>query len=297
MGLHNSFCLNTLNQSIQKFAADYGDYIDSLGQRDYSFLACGSTALGIQLAINDLNLGRTLHNTLLKNTSQHVVAISFSGNSTEVTDAIANSLITDYVFVSTKRLPRIKNSLVIDTTGIPNRLLPLLSYKLTALFFKGKDFLNLYKSLNNTTMLKDDSELFGALLTCFSKNQIPVFCAQDGAVLHKILCTEYMEYFKKSALFLNYPQYTHDFLWSINAVNAVSFHFFYIMPFATYSDNRFEKTIDHLNKLGVLQTTIKTGQFDGYDSLRFSLQLYSQVAENLKLDANIEYSFSIAEKV
>ncbi len=280
---------------MEKFATDYGEYIDSLGQRDYSFLACGSTALGIELAIDDLHLGQTLCNTLLKHTGQHVVAISFSGNSTEVTDAIVSCLVTDYVFVCGKQLPGIENSLVIDTTGIPNRLLPLLSYKLAALFARGRAFFS-DGSRNHSTVLQGNNELLSALQICFSKNQIPVFCAQDGAVLHKTLCTQYMEFFKKPALFRSYPQYTHDFLWSISAVNAGSFHFFHILPFATYSDNRFEKTIDHLNNMGVMQTLIKTGDLDGYDALRCALQLYSQLAQELKLDANMEHSFSQEEK-
>lgn len=291
MSQNNLLHLNTLDQSIQKFAADYDYYISSLAHKDHSFLACGSTALGIEIAIKDLDLGQTLRNTLLKSTSQPVVAISFSGNSTEVTDAIANKLVTDYVYVCSKPQPEIKHSIVVDTTGIPNRILPLLAYKLTALFATGEPLLKSLKTLDNPTTLKEDSELCSALQTCFSKNLIPVFCAQEGAILNKILCTQYMEFFKRPGIFLNYPQYTHDFLWSINDENAASFCFFYILPFAIYSDNRFEKTIDHLNKLGVLQTMINTRQFDGYDSLRLSIQIYLQVAENLKLDANIEYSF------
>ncbi len=278
---------NAINKSLGAFATTYRDVISGLREKQCAFLACGSTFLGVKLALNDIQD----HSCTLATweTKQHIVGISFSGNSAEVVAHMEKC--TGSVLITGNKHLQAENTLIVQTDNIPTRCLPVLAYRIAALFMNG-DTSQVYNM--PFTAHKEHEPFLTALNECYLLNAIPVFCANETSGLHRVFASQYMECLKQPAFAADFPAYTHDLLWSLNRSNNSTFYFFHLEPFLQIPDSRYANTTMHIQRMGHQQFSFMPPGLlheQGYPAFCYALNLLQQVAAKQNIDSNNELSF------
>lgn len=271
------------------------------------FVACGSTAKGIDAALKDQGPGEAacLQSPAAfasarpsLDPSTLVVGVSMSGGSAEVVDVLqsAHRLGWPTLFLSreagSKGLPR---SLRLGFGGIGPRFLPLsaclLAHRLSGSGF-GLDDLP-------PPSLEPDGPwpaLAEFLESAYVSGKVPIFITAGDPFLGELLSSQYMEFLKRPSFHAAFPEWTHDLLWTLGPPAGNGFALVQLGQPEELSDRRAPRVAERLAGLGLpyLQAGELCGasRFPASRSLALSLILMAELAERLGLDPMAELSLS-----
>ena len=273
----------------------------------FRFAACGSTALAVQAAILDSrnesgwlmqSLGdyQEIRHSLDPGTA--VIGISLSGHSVEVREVL-NQAAADgisAIFVSLGTSIESAHNLLIGPTEIPQRFLPLLAMRFVQ-FCLGSAFPEKDISSQQIHPVELSVLLQEFLVKTYQAELMPVFAAPKPDIKATQLKTQYMEFLKRPAIQLIFPEWTHDFLWSLSQADKNRYALILFEPRIDLTDQRFQKCVNHIQNLGISHLVINHSpaqQVPNPNSRIFRqvLDLFQTLADQLGIDPSQERSFT-----
>lgn len=296
---------------VQKKLSQDHQKIDDLIKEssEIVYVASGSTALGIESAIKDFSdktsyiiQNVTEFKKIIAKKKQKILTfgVSMSGLSVEVREILSlaskRGLNTVYI---TKASPieSATVNIILDFGEIPNRFLPFAICLLIHYYHKSSFNEQMIDEILFSLKSRSNELLFFLEFTYKSK-LTPIFVTSDCSSWGYILATQYMEFLKKTAFHLSFPEWTHNYLWTLEKTHKNSFAFIHMKPKIDLKDNRFKRTIDHVKSLQINQLLIGdlpnfSDKYPSSSKLLQSLILYWELSNNLGIDPNIEKSFTI----
>lgn len=221
--------------------------------------------------------------------NQPMIGISYSGNSTEVTDAFSADVQPHSVLITANTGLSGTTVLHIQPDGIPLRYLPLLTYRLIVRMVESP-----FSGYRATEALPEwSNRLSESLIDCYTNNKIPVFTSTSSSWFARVFAEQFMEFLKRPAFHVHFPHFTHNLLWGLGGHNASQFYFMHEESGRDYSDNRQQKTWQHLEAMGAQQLVLHDceGQLNQYTLLASCLTIYAVVCEQVGVEGNTEHSF------
>lgn len=271
------------------------------------FVACGSTAKGIDAALKDLGPGAA---ACLQSPSAFasarpsldpstlVVGVSMSGGSAEVVDVLqsAHRLGWPTLFLSreagSKGLPR---SLRLGFGGIGPRFLPLaaclLVHRLSGGSLGPED-------LAPPCLVPEGPwpAMADFLESAYVSGKLPIFVTSGDPFLGELLSSQYMEFLKRPSFHAAFPEWTHDLLWTLGPPAGQGFALVQLGQAEELSDRRAPRVAERLAELGLANfqagEVCGDSRFPASTCLAFSLVLMAELAERLGLDPMAELSLS-----
>lgn len=269
------------------------------------FVACGSTAKGIDAALKDLGpreaaclkspreffaLGRSPDSETL------VIGVSMSGGSAEVVDVLqgAHRLGWPILYLSREAVPNgLPWSFRLGLAGIGPRFLPL-SACLLAHRLYGSGF-----GLEDLPLPSLEPEgpwpaMADFLESAYVSGRLPIFITAGDPFLGELLSSQYMEFLKRPSFHAAFPEWTHDLLWTLGPPAGQGFALVQLGQPEELSDRRALRVAERLAGLGL--PYFQAGEIGGASrfpastSLALSLILMAELAERLGLDPMAETS-------
>ncbi len=271
------------------------------------FAACGSTALGVEAALRDRGdkAPRVIRAPDEYAEGAHptgglspFVGISMSGRSAEVRETLEQASgegqETTYV-TQGEAMAGASANLILDLDGVPKRLLPLVGCLVAHRSF-GSRF---PRELGERLALGEVPGLPGlpeALRHAHQMSLMPVFVSSGSRFFGDLLCAQYMEFLKKPALHLSFPQWTHDFLWTLGKKDRRRLQFIQMRPRKDLADGRFHSVIERLDSLGIDQGVLEEfpglpGEYPNSSNFARVLLLFHDLSKELGVDPEGEISF------
>ncbi|MDR1225771.1 MAG: hypothetical protein LBK47_02595 [Prevotellaceae bacterium] len=269
--------------------------LEKLVMSEHYWLACGSTKTSIETAlcgcsgqINKMPVVMDYYSPILQ--GKLVIGLTYSGNSTEVTDFIPVNTHPDSKIITSSSRVIEKTVLPFITKGIPLRYLPLLTHKLIRSIYNQ----DVSKHTLSGDLRISLEPVFEALRFSYINNLIPVFTSDNNSWFARLFSEQHMEFLKRPAFSVSYPNYTHNFLWSLSKHNIDRFYFIHENSQFHYSDCRQSKAIKHISLLGGFQAELpfNTTSYDVYAIWLSCISLYEKLSTMLDLNMNAEHSFN-----
>lgn len=274
------------------------------------YAACGSTALGIDAALGDLGQGprpciRSPHAfSLLPRPGAEaapVIGMSMSGGSAEVLEILGRARLQgrDSLLVTGARIAMPGTRVLrLDLEGVPRRLLPLAS----CLLVHHLAGVGAGRHLAERPLPPDEAwpGLSAFLEAAASTGAVPVFVSPGDPFLCEALSSQYMEFLKRPAFSLSFPEWTHDFLWTLGARESHRFRIVHLGAGEDLSDRRFHQVQERLGALGIPQLALEPpsgGRPPATALLVQVVALMACLAERLGIDSEAEGSFHAKEQL
>jgi len=272
------------------------------------YVASGSTALGIASATKDFS-EKTTHVIQNINEFEKIIAkknqkilvfgVSMSGLSTEVGEILrlASSKALNTIYV-TKALPieNVTTNIILDFEEIPIRFLPFAICLLVHHYHRSGFDEQIIDKIQFPLKSQFDELLF--FLEFTHKSELtPIFVTSDYPFWGYLLSTQYIEFLKKAAFHLSFPEWTHNYLWVLEKRHKNCVSFIHMKPQVDLKDDRFKNVVAHIKSLQIHQLIIGNLPIfcDKYQSSSQLLQvlvLYWELSRKIGIDPNIERSFN-----
>ena len=266
------------------------------------FFACGSTALGVVCFLhdNDIPLDQVLLSQgeyVLKKSRikslNTLMGITASGNSAEVMSFLCDMKTgrRKTLLLTGNESLEANDRLVMDLKKVRNRHIPLYLCLLLH-HLHDRAALRKIKPIHSIRMFKRIKQ---DLCEIYLQQLIPVFVSERHQLYWDILSKQYMEYFKKPSLYLCYPEYTHNFIWSLNQNHRQVFAFIHLKPRGDLPDNRFKNAVRHIDRFGIRQVIVEDEPGMAYlgNSIKLMeiFELFDELSSLLGLNGDRECSF------
>lgn len=275
---------------IDDFIRKNRQSIHEIRNREFCFLACGSTKLGLEVGIDMCHENILVYDdpSLIPN-NQLVIGLTFSGNSTEVADFFSEENRDAHWLITSSNQPKGNHVLKFEKGETSNRLLPLLAAGL-AMTMMGFSFKDAFEGLNKP---QDETVLVDQLMAGYGSIKTPLFVSDRNSWFARIFTEQHMEFLKKPAFALHFPHFTHNLIWSLGSSDSEKYHFWWLESATKYSDARNAKTKNHLSGLGfsIDKVDSKWQKATSLDMLTFCLGVFENVSTKLAIQANHEHSF------
>ncbi len=270
------------------------------------FVACGSTALGVQAALADIdrpdvcvldNVAAFECHLRLATRQPLVIGMSVSGLSMEVRAvlrrAVAQGLSTVYVTRGAS-LEGTTHHVALRFEAVPQRILPVAVYGFVVGILSRKPF-EVGEPLLPAVLPAPYTDLSAFLAEAHTKGLVPVVASADRPFLGRLLATQYMEFLKKPAIHVRFPEWTHHLLWTLDPPHQEQFAFVHIRPVVALEDGRFDNLVEHLTVRRFRQFIFEDFGAArcnaGGQTLMEVLSLYRSLATHLSIDPDTEASF------